>query len=166
MYSNSKIYKIVCNQTGLTYYGSTTQPLYKRKHQHEKAYERFLEGKTGPHYKSFEVLQGKDYEIILVEELQCENKEQLLRQERFHIENNECVNKNIPTRTQKEYRDENKESMKEWRIDNEDVVKAHRDANKEKQREYMREYKKTDKYKLSLEKHRNKINAIIDKLNL
>ena len=185
MYSNSKIYKLVCNQTGLTYYGSTTQPLYKRKHQHEVAYKRFTEGKLGPHYKAFEILEKGDYVVVLVEEFSCENKEQLQRRERFHIENNECVNKNIPTRTKQEWRDDNKDNIKayrednkdkikvyrennkdkkkEWREDNEDKVKAHRDANKEKHREYMIEYKKTEKYKQSMEKYTLKIQSIISK---
>jgi hypothetical protein len=32
-YENGKIYKITGG--GMTYYGSTTQPLYKRFHQHK-----------------------------------------------------------------------------------------------------------------------------------
>lgn len=30
-YENGKIYRLVCNITGLNYYGSTCQPLHKRK---------------------------------------------------------------------------------------------------------------------------------------
>ena len=33
-YSKAKIYKIVCNISGETYYGSTTQPLWKRMGHH------------------------------------------------------------------------------------------------------------------------------------
>ncbi len=32
-------------------------------------------------------------EIFLIEEYPCKNKHQLLARERYHIENNDCVNK-------------------------------------------------------------------------
>ena len=34
-YQDSKIYRLVCNTNNLTYYGSTTQQLSKRLHQHK-----------------------------------------------------------------------------------------------------------------------------------
>ena len=104
-YKKSKIYKIVCNITGLTYYGSTLQPISKRMYGHRSDY------KQNKGCKSELVLAGSDYSYSLVEECQCENKEQLLRRERHWIENNECVNKAIPGRTWVERYDLNKDKV-------------------------------------------------------
>jgi hypothetical protein len=42
-YRNGKIYKIVCNITGLTYYGSTCEPtLARRLAKHRGCYNRWL----------------------------------------------------------------------------------------------------------------------------
>ena len=102
-YKNGKIYRIVCNETGETYYGSTTQPLYKRLWHHKA-------NKTS---SSRTIIERNNYNIVLVEEYPCENKEQLLRRERYYIENNKCINNNVPTRTPKEYRLDNIEKVRE-----------------------------------------------------
>ncbi len=45
-YSKGKIYKIVCNTTGLVYIGSTCEPtLARRLAGHRGAYNAFLKGK-------------------------------------------------------------------------------------------------------------------------
>ena len=49
----------------------------------------------------------------LLENYPCNNKYELETRERYHIENNECINRMIPTRTSKEWRDDNKEIIKE-----------------------------------------------------
>ena len=92
-YQKWKIYKISCNITGLTYYGSTIQPLSVRMGCHKR-----MSGCS-----SKQIIMGGDYDYSLVEDCPCGNKEQLHCRERFDIENNECVNKTIPGRTLKEY---------------------------------------------------------------
>jgi len=120
-YSNSKIYRIVCNQTGLQYYGSTTQALSKRLSKHVCNYKCWTNGK-GRFMTSFTVLEAEDYGIVLVEELpDIENVEQLRQAERRHIEGNVCVNKAVPGRTQQERK------------------QAHFEANRDKQRAYNSE---------------------------
>ena len=112
-YQNGKIYKIVCNKTNLVYYGSTTkQYLSERLTYHRSNYKRYL-NKQYHFISSFKVLENNDYNIILVEIFKCNSKDELLQKERFYIENNSCVNKNIPSRTQKEYNEINKELIKE-----------------------------------------------------
>ena len=59
-------------------------------------------------YQIFEQDDIDNVKIILIEELSCNNKTELQRQERHYIESRECVNKNRPTRTDKEYREDNK----------------------------------------------------------
>ena len=157
-YADGKIYRIVCNTTGLTYYGSTVQSLYKRLYSHKKR-------KT---CSSKIIIEADNYEIILVETFACKSKEELHARERFYIESNECVNKQIPTRTRKEWRDANKENhkeyyeahkeqikeyQKEWREDNKEQNKEYREANKEHIKEKHNEYYEANKEVL-LAKHK------------
>ncbi len=116
-YQNSKIYKIVCNNTGLVYYGSTTQKyLTNRLHQHRQVYNTCTSRK---------IINGGNYDILLVENVNCNSKDELRARERFYIENNDCVNKVIPGRTNKEWRIINREKKKEY-------DKKYRTENKEK----------------------------------
>jgi len=102
-YKNAKIYRIVCDITGENYYGSTTQPLYKRLSEHKRQSTIQLD------ITSSKIIRRGNYSIVLVEECPCENKQQLHKRERYYIENNECINKNIPCRTSKEWYQCNKE---------------------------------------------------------
>lgn len=85
-YQDGKIYKVVCDETGMIYYGSTTQPLYKRAWSHRNNNGCMTKDMTNP-------------KIYLVEDYPCERKEQLLMRERYYIDNNECCNKLNPIRT-------------------------------------------------------------------
>ena len=117
IYSNSKIYRIIDNTNGLQYFGSTTVGLSQRLAQHNYSFNRWKCGKTN-YTSSYKILENGDYTIILVEEVPCENNEQLRRRERFHIEGNECVNIRIPLQTsaefiqyQQQYRTENRTDL-------------------------------------------------------
>jgi hypothetical protein len=139
------VYRIVCNTTGLQYYGSTyTQQLSKRLWGHRNHYNKYKEGK-GCLITSIKILENDNYEIILVETVKTETKQELLMRERFHIESNVCVNKNIPTRT-----------MKEWNDDNKEKIKEYRDVNKEKKWEYNKEYYYKNREKLKEYYYNNK----------
>jgi hypothetical protein len=96
-YKKSKIYKLVSYETDAVYYGSTINPLYKRLGGHKTDFMRWFDGKCS-YISSFELVMYPDVKIILVEEYPCDNKQQLERREREYIENNQCVNKNVPTR--------------------------------------------------------------------
>lgn len=96
-YQDSKIYKLVCNVTGLVYVGSTTQPLDKRKYQHEAVYKRWRKGHK-PFLTSFDILENSDFEIVLIEPYPCTNKKELHRRERYWIDSMECVNQIFPVR--------------------------------------------------------------------
>jgi hypothetical protein len=111
-YQNGKIYRIVCNKTGLQYVGSTTQPLCKRLSYHKKDYKKWL-NKQKAFVTSYKIIENSDYDIVLIENYKCDTKEELHKRERYYIETLECVNKNIPTRTKKEYREANKEQITE-----------------------------------------------------
>jgi hypothetical protein len=92
---------------------------------HRANYKSWKDGKY--HYVSsfslFEEGNG-NIEIVLIEKFACESKEELHSRERHWIETMDCVNKHIPTRTRKEYYDQNKEQISEYN-------KQYREQNKE-----------------------------------
>jgi hypothetical protein len=104
-YQKGKIYKLVNDEMpDKIYFGSTINDLNIRLSQH----------KSKSNKSTSKILFEKgNVKIILVEEYPCENRKQLEKKERNYIENNECINKNIPTRTLKEYNEDNKEKIKE-----------------------------------------------------
>jgi len=128
-YQNSIIYKIVCNETGKVYIGSTTQNLAKRIGGHRSNYNHYLNG-FGKYVTSFAILENENYSYVLVEKYSCDDKLELYARERFYIENMDCVNKNIPGRSRNEY------------------YKAHEGKIKEKNAEYYKANKEklTTKY--------------------
>ena len=149
-YQKGKIYKIVNDKLGLTYYGSTTQILSQRMGGHIANKKKFDKGKC-TNVSSFQLLDGNQ-KIYLVEKYPCNDKIELLKRERYYIENNECVNKCIPTRTMKEYYIDNKYKIKEYFIDNKDKFKIYKkkyyEDNKEKIKQYQKQYLEDNKDKL------------------
>lgn len=102
-YENGKIYKIVCRETGKQYIGSTCiRLLCNRLSSHVF---RAKNTDKRPALKSKEIIDNNNYYIELIEECPCKSKDELLKRERFFIENNECVNKQIPSRSKKEYQE-------------------------------------------------------------
>ena len=147
-YENSKIYKIVDNTNGNIYIGSTTEPtLARRLQKHKASYNQYIQGKQN-FITSFNIIKNGDYDIILLEK--CENiksKDELHARERYFIENNVCVNKNKPHRTNKEYKQDNKEQITEKAKEyyktkgkelyelNKDKIKEYYELNKDKRKE-------------------------------
>lgn len=84
------VYSITCGD--LTYYGSTTQPLYQRKAEHKYAHKN-RHGK----YRSSMVFDkateiNAKVEIKLIEAVNG-TYEELLEREKWFIANNACVNR-------------------------------------------------------------------------
>ena len=149
-YQRGKIYEIVCNTTGKKYVGSTINAkLCHRLSDHVSAYRRYLNGKLKSKYTSFNVLEGGNYKIYLLERCPCESKEELLKKEREYIERLDCVNKNLPGRSQKEYKkgyyEANKEKLIEYQ---KEYQKEHYTANREKIIESQKGYYENNKEKL------------------
>jgi len=113
-YNNGKIYKIVDNTNGNIYIGSTIKKyLSSRLALHKSNYKRFLEGKVKTCCSCKLIFENNDYDIILLELVNCNSNDELKARERYYMENNDCVNKNITGRTRKEYYKDNKEEIKE-----------------------------------------------------
>ena len=163
-YQKGQIYKLWSPQgnDNEIYIGSTVQPLYKRKNTH-KASKKC----------SSKILFEKydDIRIELIEYFPCNNKQELGKKEGFYIRNNDCINKNIAGRTKKEYIQDNKEKIKEYRNNNKeekqeydkeyrennkDKIKEYRDNNKDKKKEYMKEYTDNNKEKIKEYRENNK----------
>ena len=127
-YQNGKIYRIVCNKTGLQYIGSTVSSLSVRLGQHKHTIK----------CTSQKVLENEDYNIVLVEDYPVDRKEQLLQRERFYIETMDCVNKKYPLRTQHEWYEDNKERLIEKQT-------TWNNNNREKCFEYKKKYTNKNK---------------------
>ena len=103
-YSKSKIYLITCLVTDLKYVGATTMDsIFTRLLQHVYAYRTYANGRRVDYCRSFEIIKNNNFKIELLEECPCETQEELDAKERYYIESIECINKNIPSRTLKEY---------------------------------------------------------------
>jgi len=147
-YQNGKIYKIVNDTIGMVYYGSTAEKnLSSRMAKHRNACKK----KINSTYEKWGYI--KDCKIFLVESFPCETKYELEARERFYIENNECCNKVIPTRTPKEYKIDNIEKDRMW-------AKKSYDKNREKllkqKAEYYQRKKEEIKKKRKEYYHKNK----------
>ncbi len=141
-YNLGKIYKIVCNTTGLVYIGSTCEPtLARRIACHRSNYNQYLKGKHN-NVTSFTLLEKNNYEIVLIENYPCENKDELHKKERFYIESMICVNKVIPSRQIEEYKETEifKNKRKEYREINKDKIKDYKVQHKEESLKYNKEY--------------------------
>ena len=125
--SKCEIYKITSlNNPDLVYYGHTCQTLAQRFSSHK-----------APHNptKSKQIIEKGDAIILLVEEFSCESEDQARAREAFYVLNNQCVNKNVPGRTQKEsvkvYQNKHKEQISEY-------TKQYYDSHKEQISEYTK----------------------------
>jgi hypothetical protein len=125
------IYKITCNETGEVYYGSTTQSLNMRMLGHKSSCKQWKEGRYS-FTTSFQIIERGNYSYSLVETVECEDRGQLEARERYYIENNECINRNIVGRTMKEYCEANKERRNKYQ-------KEYYKANKEHYNELRRQ---------------------------
>jgi hypothetical protein len=126
-YTKTKIYKIMSHLGDKIYIGSTTKKhLCNRMGNHRHGYKQWKEGKVRK-VSSFELFDEYGVEnckIILIESYSCSTKEEKNAKEAFYIQNNDCVNKIIPGRTDKQYYKDNEEKIKAY-------AKSYREEHKE-----------------------------------
>jgi selenocysteine-specific translation elongation factor len=141
-------YKIVCNNSGLIYVGSTILPIERRLKQHEYNYRYYLENKNC-FVTSFLIIEKNNYSVYLINSVQCIDKKQRNIIEALYILNESSVNKIQPGRDKKQYRQDNKEhikeNMKQYRQDNKENMKQYRQDNKEKIKQYRQDNKENMK---------------------
>ena len=94
-----------------------------------------MKDNTNDFVRSFIIFENNDYDIILIENYPCNNKDELKAQERHYIETLKCVNKNIPGRTLVEYYKDNRdmllEKKKKYDLENKDKIKQYYESRKE-----------------------------------
>jgi len=149
-YQLSKIYKIVplnSEDDSDIYIGSTTKStLAERMAEHRSKYRHWLEGISKvSSFRLFDKYGLENCYIFLIEEYPCNTKDELRAREGHFIITTPCINKNIAGRTDKRYREDNKEKIKQYRDDNKEKIKQYRDDNKEK----MKQYREDNKEKLN-----------------
>lgn len=130
------IYAIRSHQTPNIYIGSTIQKLCCRIASHRADFKKRINKKYS--CSSFEILKYDDAYIELIEIFEFNEKTELFAREGYYIRTMECVNKNIPNRTDKEWRIENKEQIDIY-------LKQYYNDNKKKILEQQKEYYKNNK---------------------
>ena len=185
-YNNGKIYKIVpkCeHESNEIYIGSTTKKyLSCRLSEHRCEYRQWKNNNRKGFVTSFELFEKygeNNCDIVLLEPVNANTKEELHRKEREYIDLLPSINKFIPLRTKKEfnniYNQKNKESIAEkkkiYYDENKDILlsngkiyreqkkehiterkKEYYEANKEKILQYNKEYREKNKEKISLQR--------------
>ena len=141
--NEAKIYKITDNTNNNKYIGSTCKTLKNRLAVHKSHYKYFLKGLCN-NVKSFDIIKNENYKIELLENCDIKTKKELLERERFYIENNNCLNKNIPGNLGKGCQ----QYQKDYRKSNKDNIKKYYNDNKDKLNNFHKEYKLNNKDKL------------------
>lgn len=131
-YSNGLIYKLVCKDIDIKdiYVGSTTN-FNRRKQQHKS-----LSSNPNSKKYNFNVYQfirqngGWDnFDMIEVEKYSCNDRKELHSRERYWFETLQAtLNKWVPNRSNKQYKEDNKEKIKKYH-------KQHYEDNKEKRQQ-------------------------------
>jgi hypothetical protein len=158
-YAKTIIYKLVnYDYPELVYVGSTTN--FTKRKQHHK--NRCLNEKYKKHnlkvYVNIREYDGWDnWNMIKICDYPCENRREAeLKEDEYMTELKANMNMIRASRTQKQYREDNREKIQQYREDNREKMKEYRDNNKEKIQEYGKEYYETNKNTI-LENNREKI---------
>lgn len=157
-YQHAKIYKIHTLQAdSLIYIGGTTlKYLSCRFAVHKKQYESFNNNQFHyiSAYKLFDLYGVNNCVITLIENVKCDNIDELRSRERFHILNTpNCINKNIPNRTSNDYYHDNYDKYKKYRIDNKEKIKLNSKNFNLNNPNYYKDYYNKNKKKLTEKKN-------------
>ena len=144
-FQNAKIYKITDIGYNKCYIGSTCEELSQRMARHRRKYKSFLSGGKEAHTRSFDLFNEYGVEnckVELIEYYKCDTLQELRKREGEHIKNTECVNKLVAGRTDKEWREDNKDKIKVKK-------KEYNEINKDKIKEQKKEYEEINKDKIN-----------------
>ena len=138
-YQNGKIYMIESLEGNCIYYGSTVNTLSRRLTDHRSKI------KQGVNISSKEVLKYPDARILLITLFPCNSKMELEAKEATYIRNNDCINKCIPQRKQKEWYQDNKDAIAKQQ-------KQYQQDNKEPIKQYQKQYLQDNKEAITKQK--------------
>jgi hypothetical protein len=138
-YSNTIMYKIVCNDLNITdsYIGHTTD-FKSRKYQHKNRCNN--ENNKKYNLKVYQYIRNNggwdNWSMIMIEEYDCNSKLEATKRERKLIEELKAtLNYNIPSRTRKEYYEDNIDKIREQKKKYNEYSKIYYENNKEKYNE-------------------------------
>jgi hypothetical protein len=156
-YANTIIYKLCCNDVNVKeeYVGHTTN-FTKRKAQHKICCCNDTNKQNKYYVYQFIRENGgwDNWSMVEIEKYNCANKNEAEKRERYWIETLKAkLNKHIPTRTNKEFREDNKEKVKEYQ-------KLYREENKEKIKEVVKQYYEDNKTKISEKRAKNSLLSV------
>ena len=154
-YQRGKIYKLINTVNDEVYVGSTYQKLLSKrmgKHREDALVC------TSPIYKLMNEIGIDKFYIELIMHYPCNSKDELIAKERQWIKQIGTLNKRIEGRTKKEYREENKDALREkakvYRENNTDILKQRKHEYYEKHKEQVNE-----KQKAYVQKHLDDVKA-------
>jgi hypothetical protein len=143
-YEHGKIYKLVSPHTDKIYIGSTCKKyLSQRLASHKIDYKKRKQG-LNIFISSFELFDLGDVEIVLLENVNCNTKDELLKIERDYYEKYKdiLVNKHRPFRSDEEDKKIRNKYKKEYRIINSERTKKYDKEYREKNKELIKQQKK------------------------
>jgi hypothetical protein len=170
-YSNTIIYKLCCNDPTITdiYVGHTTN-FTNRKRFHKSKCNNENSKDYNIYVYQFIREHGNwnNWSMIELEKICCVDSNDATKHERRHLELlGATLNSNIPSRTDKEYRIDNadkiKEKDKQYREENKETIheykKIYYEENKEEIKEQKKKYREENKEKIKeyFEKNKDKI---------
>jgi group I intron endonuclease len=145
-YSKGKIYKITNDFNNDIYVGSSCDTLIKRFSYHKKDSKK-EKNKEHPFYKLMNEIGHTRFRIQLVEDCPCEDTYQLRQREGHFIREMGTLNLVIAGRTRTEYKQDNKEKLrekeKEYRENNKEIINKKKKEFRKEHKEEIKEYKKT-----------------------
>jgi len=160
-YQNSIIYKICCKDVNIKeiYVGSTANQLRIRKSKHKYCCNNENDNNYNLYVYQFIRQNGgfDNWDVVIVQNVKCENKQELHKKERFYIEELGAeLNKQVPSRSLEEWKQDNKETIleknKEYYENNKEKIaeinKQYREDNKNKIVEKQKEWYKDNKDKI------------------
>lgn len=146
-YTHAKIYRLCSDIDDEIYIGSTCNKLSSRLVQHKRQ-ATLTPNRTV--YDHINRIGWETVKCILIEEVDCNNREQLLQRERYYIEMMKPgLNRRIPIRIDDERKELKKQSDKDYREANREKIsecqKQYREANRETKAEYNKLYREDNR---------------------
>ncbi len=160
-YENSIIYKIKHNEDydDKTIYIGSTSNFKNRKNRHK--FSCINEKDKDFNLTVYQFIRDNDgwdnWVMTPIEQYPCNDKKELEIRERYHIDLlRPTLNRKIPTRTKKQYYEDNKDKILE-------KTKEYNENNKEKKMEYYKIYLENNKEQLAEKrKEKGKVKVICD----
>lgn len=123
------IYKIKCNITNEQYIGSTVKSIKDRMRIHTQR----------KNCSSRQILNRGNYEVTILQTIECDQLTDLRKLEREYFNTNECINTNRPYRTDEEKVEDCQKTSKKYNTDNKEKVKAYNKKYREDNRAKLNE---------------------------